>query len=160
MPTLDEMYPWFEWLGQTPPAQMLSESIWLFPVIQCMHLLALALLGGTVLVVDLRMLGLGLRNTPVPELARKVQPWLVGAIAGMLATGSLLFLAETIKCLYSPPFWWKMGFLLSAIVFTFAVRRPVALHATVHPLLRGAVGIVSLGLWLGTGFYGRWIAFY
>ena len=75
--------------------------------------------------VDLRLLGFGLRRQPIAEVARDAFPWLVGSLVVMLVTGIGLFLSEPTKCYYSTPFWIKMSSLLVAIIFTFAVRRPV-----------------------------------
>ena len=100
-----ELLPVFQWLEATAVGTTIRESLWLFPMIQCGHLLGLALLGGTVLVVDLRLLGLGLRGEPVAELAGKLQPWMVGALGVTVGTGVLMFLSEALKCYYSPPFW-------------------------------------------------------
>ena len=156
------LLPFFEWCGGTAVGIAIRDSIWLFPVIQCVHLLALALLGGAVLVVDMRLLGLGLRRHPVAQLARDAQPWLVGSLLVMLTTGALLFTSETLRVYYSPPFWWKMRFLLVATLFTFSVRHNVVRSdaASRRPLVGKLVAVVSLGLWFGVGFSGRWIAFY
>ena len=154
--------PVFEWLEATSVGAAIRESLWLFPVIECFHLLALALLGGAVLVVDLRLLGLGIRSQPVAALGRSAQPWLVGSLAAMAATGVPMLLSEAIKCYYSPPFWYKMSFLAAAMLFTFTVRRFVvsAGGGRIAPLWRRVTAIASLGLWFGVGFSGRWIAFY
>ena len=152
----------FEWCEDTAVGHAIRDSLWLFPVIESVHLLALALIGGAILVVDLRLLGLGLRSQPVAQLARDAQPWLIGGLLVMLSTGVLLFLSESIKCYYSPPFWYKMKFLLLAILFTSTVRRKVAAAAEtrVRPIWGKLVALVSLALWFGVGFSGRWIAFY
>ena len=152
----------FEWCEETAVGHAIRDSLWLFPVIESVHLLALALIGGAILVVDLRLLGLGLRRQPVAQLARDAQPWLIGGLLVMVSTGILLFLSESIKCYYSPPFWYKMRFLLLAIVFTFTVRRKVSTadETRMRPLWSKLVALVSLGLWFGVGFSGRWIAFY
>jgi hypothetical protein len=134
----------------------------MFPVIECVHLLALALLGGSVLVLNLRLLGFGLRSQPIPDLARKVHPWLVGALVAIIGTGIPMFLSEAIKCYFSPPFWFKMGFLLLSILFTFTIQRKVAYAESgkFAPAVLRLTGAVSLALWFGVGFSGRWIAFY
>ena len=152
----------FEWCEDTAVGHAIRDSLWLFPVIESVHLLALALIGGAILVVDLRLLGLGLRSQPVAQLARDAQPWLIGGLLVMLSTGVLLFLSESIKCYYSPPFWYKMTFLLLALLFTSTVRRKVAAadEAHVRPIWGKLVALVSLALWFGVGFSGRWIAFY
>ena len=156
------LLPFFEWCEATAIGQGIRESLWLFPVIESVHLLGLAMLGGAVLILDMRLLGLGLRGHPLAQLARDAQPWLVGSLAVMVVTGIPLFLSESIRCYYSPPFWWKMQFLAVAIVFTFTVRHKVARadETRVGRFWGKLVGLVSLALWLGVGFSGRWISFY
>ena len=154
-----DLLPLFQWFEATAAGTVVRESLWMFPVIQCVHLLALAMLGGAVLVVDLRLLGLGLSGQPVAELARKMHPWLVGSLAAMIASGIPMFLSEALKCYYSPPFWYKMGLLLVAAIFAFTVRRRV-LAVSGNPLVCRLTAVVSLALWFGVGFSGRWIAFY
>ncbi len=120
------LLPVFEWCENTAVGNAIRGSLWLFPVVESFHLLALALIGGAVLVVDLRLLGLGLRRQPVAQLARDAQPWLAGGLVVMVVSGILLFLSEAVKCYYSAAFMTKMTFLFPAIVFTFTVRRRVA----------------------------------
>jgi len=68
-----------------------------------------------------------------------------------------MFLSEAIKCYYSPPFWYKIGGLILAIIFTFTVRRRVAARtADKAPV----IALASIALWMGVAFAGRWIAFY
>ncbi len=150
------LFQWFEatWLGTT-----VRESLWMFPVIQCVHLLALALLGGALLAVDLRLLGLGLRSQPIASLARQMQPWLNGALVTIIATGIPMFLSEAIKCYFSPPFFYKMTFLVLATIFTYTVRRRVAATEPSR-WAATATAFASLTLWFAVGFSGRWIAFY
>ena len=154
-----DLLPLFQWFEATVIGTTIRESLWMFPMIQCGHLLALAMLGGAVLVVDLRLLGMGLRSVTVAELARAVHPWLVGSLVTIIGTGILMFLSEALKCFYSPPFWYKMGLLVVATVFGFTVRRRV-LRSEVRPVWGWLTAVTSMGLWLGVGFAGRWIAFY
>ncbi|MBM3795543.1 MAG: hypothetical protein FJW31_16115 [Acidobacteria bacterium] len=149
----------FQWFEATAIGTAVRESLWMFPAIQCGHLLTLALLGGAVLVVDLRMLGLGLTAQPINELAAKVHPWMVAAWAGIIVTGIPMFLSEAVKCFYSPPFWYKIGLLVLASAYTLTIRRRVT---AAQPDSRRAapVALASLVLWSGVGFAGRWIAFY
>ncbi len=157
-----DLFPVFQWLEDTSIGVAIRESLWLFPVIEAVHLLALALTGGTILLVDLRLLGFGLRNQAVALLAESVHPWLVGGLLTMVATGIPMFLSEAIKCYYSPPFWYKMFFLVIATAFTFTVRKRVtaADQARVGPVWGRLSAVASLGLWFCVGFSGRWIAFY
>ena len=152
----------FQWLEDTSVGAAIRESLWLFPVIEAVHLLALALLGGTILVVDLRLLGFGLRSQPVASLGASIHPWLVGGLLTMGATGIPMLLSEAIKCYYSPPFWYKMFFLLLATVYTFTVRKRVvaADESKLGPIWGRLSALTSMGLWFCVGFSGRWIAFY
>jgi uncharacterized membrane protein SirB2 len=155
------LLPFFEWCEATAVGNAIRNSLWLFPVIESVHLFGLAVLGGAVLVVDLRLFGVGLRRQPVAQLARDLQPWLAGSIVVMLCTGIPLFLSESIKCYYSQAFWVKMTALPLAIAFAFTVRRKVAManETRVRPLLNKLVALVSLTLWLTVGAGGRWIGF-
>ena len=157
-----DLVPIFHGLEGSALGTSVRQSLWLFPIIECFHLLSLALLGGTVLVVDMRLLGFGLRSQPSADLWRKVQPWLIGALAVSIGTGILMFLSEAIKCYYSPPFWYKMALLLLGTIFTFTVHRRVVRSAPdrVAPIFVRLTAVASLTLWFGVGFAGRWIAFY
>src|SRR5687767_7437312 len=94
------LLPFFEWCEQAPLIVAMRGSLWLFPVIEGLHLMGLALLGGAVVTVDLRLLGLGLRNQPVAQVARDAEKWLLISLAVMLPTGWLLFMASAVKCYY------------------------------------------------------------
>ena len=155
------LLPFFEWCENTAAGEAIRGSLWLFPVIESVHLAALAAIGGAVLLLDLRLLGMALRRQPVARIARDAQPWLIGSLLVMLPTGMLLFLSESKKCYYSDAFWVKMTSLFLAIVFTFTVRRKVAMadETQARPLLRKLVALVSLLLWSGVGAGGRWIGF-
>jgi hypothetical protein len=150
----------FQWCENSGVGAAIRRSVWLFPVIESFHLLALALIGGVVLVVNLRLVGLGLRSQPVARLARDTQPWLIGGLAVMVTSGILLFLSESVKCYYSPALT-KMTFLLPAIVFTFTVHRKVATadNGRVRPIWSRLAALVSVTLWSVVGAAGRWIGF-
>ena len=78
------LLPFFQWCEASTVGNAIRQSLWAFAVIESVHLLGLAAIGGAVLVVDLRMLGLGLRRQPIADLARSVHPWFVGSLAVML----------------------------------------------------------------------------
>jgi len=154
-------YEFFRWCERTAIHDAIANSLWAFAVIESVHLLALAAIGGAVLVVDMRMLGLGLRRQPISEVARNAYPWLVGSLIVMLTTGIPLFLSEPIKCYGSPAFWVKMTSLGLAIVFTFTIRRMVtrADESRMRPALYKLTAVASLALWFTVGAAGRWIGF-
>jgi hypothetical protein len=155
------LLPFFQWCENSGVGETIRSSSWLFPVIESFHLLGLAVIGGAVLVVDLRLFGFGLRRQPVAQLASDAQRWLVCSLAVMLATGILLFTSEAIKCYYHIAFWVKMTSLLLAIVFTFTVRRKVTMadETRASPLRNKLVAAISIVLWSGVGIGGRWIGF-
>ena len=156
-----DLLPLFQWFEATALGTVVRESLWLFPVIECIHLLALSLLGGTVVAVDLRLLGLGLKSNPASEVWSKLRPWFTGALLMLIATGVPMFLSEAVKCYYSPPFFYKIGTLIVATVFTFTIRgRVVATTARCGASLNRLTALVSLSLWFGVAFAGRWVAFY
>ena len=151
----------FQWIENTGLGEAIRESKWLFPVIESVHLLGLAVIGGAVLVVDLRLAGFGLRRQSVRQMACDVQPWLIGSLIVMLISGFLLFTSEATKCYYHGAFWIKMTSLLLAILFTFTIRRSVTMANPdrIGPVRSRLVALVSLTLWSGVGIGGRWIGF-
>ena len=151
----------FGWFDSSAVGEAIRASTWLFPVIEAFHLLGLAVIGGAVLLVDMRLLGLGLRSQPVSRIARDTQPWLIGSLLVMLTSGTLLFTSEAVKCYYHDAFWVKMTSLFLAIIFTFTIRRKVTMAepGRVRPLWSRTVAIVSVALWSGVGIGGRWIGF-
>ena len=153
--------PYFEWVGSWPVSQAMNESGWMVAVIQSVHLLALVLLAGSLLIVDLRLLGRGLTDRPAARLATSARPWLVGGLAGLALTGipQLMSLAE--KEYYNDYFWMKMYFLAAALMFTVTVRR-FAINAgeRLHPWLAGTVGAISIGLWFGVAISARLIGLF
>jgi uncharacterized protein DUF6644 len=152
---------YFQALENSSIGQTIRDSVWLFPFIESFHLLALAVIGGAVLLVDFRLLGLGLKRQPVAVLARDAQPFLIGSLLIMIASGVPLFLSEAIKCYYSFAFWTKMTALALAILFTFTIRRRVTLadEVRIGPLWSRVVGATSILLWSTVGWGGRWIGF-
>jgi hypothetical protein len=153
------LLPFFEFCEHSAIGETIRTSTWLFPVIESFHLLGLVVIGCSVLVVDMRLFGLGLRGQPVAQLARDAQRWLVGSLVVMLASGVLLFTSEATKCYYHGAFWVKMTSLLLAILFTFTVRHRVVDADKYSPLRNKLVALVSVTLWSAVGIGGRWIGF-
>lgn len=149
------------WVQFSPPLIAMRSSSWLFPVIATIHLMGLAVIGGAVLLVDLRLLGLGLRGQPVAQLARDAERWLIGSLIVMVFTGTLLFMCFATKYYYLTFFWVKLAALMLVTVFTFSVRRRVAMadETQVRPMWNRLVAAVSLSLWTIVALGGRWIGF-
>jgi hypothetical protein len=101
--------PYFEWCGNTWLGSSVRDTVWAFPLIETFHLLALAVLLGTVLIVNLRVFGLGERYVSVPQIARQLEPWMLAAVGVLIASGIPMALSEPIKCFESYSFPIKMG---------------------------------------------------
>lgn len=155
------LLPFFQWCETLWLGQFVVGSAWLFPVIESVHLLGLALLGGSILIVDFRLLGIGLRDRPLSELARDARPWMIGALCLMIATGIPLFLSEPVKCYYSTAFWIKITTLPIALTYVFTIRTRVTQSESVRITARRQklVGALSIALWFTVAAAGRWIGF-
>ena len=139
----------------------IRDSVWLFPFVEIFHLLALGVLGGTILLVNARLLGLRFADEPVSELAQEVWPWTLGSLGVMLASGFLLFSTEAVKMYGNWGFRFKMTSLLLAIIFTFTIHRRITLsdEGRIRPVWRRVAAVVSLLLWAGVGLGGRSIGY-
>ena len=153
------LLPFFEWMEALPISNTIRESVWFYALDQSLHLVALAVFAGAVLVVDLRLMGRGMRETPLAKVARDAQPWLIWSFLALLVTGIPQLLSTAMKEYYSSFFWFKMDVMLVALIFTFTFRRKVTLtdEARVKPLIAKAVGLVSIVLWSGVAVPARLI---
>jgi hypothetical protein len=155
------LLPLFQWFEESGLGRAVRETPWAFAVIESVHLLALAVMGGTVLLVDMRLLNLGLRQRSVSELARETQPLMTASLIVLAMSGTALFASEGTKCYYSTPFWIKMSALLLATLYTYTIRRRVVMarEDQVGEATRTLVAVVSVALWFTVAASGRWIGF-
>ncbi len=139
------------------------ESKWAFAVTETVHMWALAVLLGAVMVLYLRMAGLAMLHQPVYQVARQFGRWTMAGLAVMILTGGLLFMSEALKCFESPPFRIKMAILFPAIILHFTIYRKMK-RGDESPLFSPVPGkftaAVAAALWLGVGIAGRLISFY
>lgn len=158
---MPSLLPVFQWFDNTSVGAAIRDSSWLFPAIEAVHIVALALLCGAIVILNLRLLGVTLRAKPVSQLARELAPWTLCSLIIILATGVMLFSSEALKCYDSVPFQVKMVLLFAAIVFHFTIYSKLtkADEAHVRPLWSKLAAGVSLLLWFGVGLGGRAIGF-
>ena len=155
------VFYFFRWADESAVGAAIRGSTWVFAFIEVFHLLGLTLLLGTVVLVNLRLCGYGLRRQSMAEVASDALPWMLVGMAVTMVSGSLLFVSEAMKCYGSPPFFVKMGFLFTALVFTFTLHRKLTKRDAPTPPVWGKVAAgLSLFLWFGVGLAGRAIAFY
>jgi uncharacterized membrane protein len=155
----------FEWMANTPWSVALRESLYMYPLIESTHVLSLTLFVGLAVMLDLRLLGLTLKNVPVSEMLDRVLPWTKVGFAIMIVTGALLFFAIPVRNYQNLFFRIKVIMLLLAglnvWLFHTRVERRIAdwdLDPVAPKAARVAAG-VSLFLWAGIVVAGRMIAY-
>ena len=155
----------FAGLGDSSWSVSLHESQYAYAIIESIHVWTLAVFFGSILMVDLRLLGLTMRNVPVTEVAGRLLPWTVAGFIVMVITGSLLFSAIPLRSYQNIFFRGKMLLLLLAglnmWIFHSRVYPKVATWDCdgVPPRPARLAGAVSLALWIGIIFSGRMIAY-
>jgi hypothetical protein len=145
------LQPYFQAMNDSNLAKYISESLWIYPLDQAIHLLFLALFAGSILILDIRLLGFGMREQPVAKVARDSTPWVIIGFLGLVVTGIPQLIQNAMREYYSDFFWIKMYVLPVALIYTFTVRRMVAQadEGRVSPVVQKVVGLVSLLLWFG-----------
>ncbi len=144
-----------KWCNGSYVGHVIRDSAWLFPFVEIFHLLALALLGGILILVNLSLAGVRFGTTSTAELAGELRPWMLACIAVMLVSGFLLFSTEAVKMYGNWAFQLKMTLLLLALLYTLTIHRKVIDSQRTGIGLRRLAAVISLLLWLGVGLGGR-----
>jgi hypothetical protein len=154
-----------KWLAGTPVSDLIQNVLWIIPLVQTIHILAIAVVLSSVGMVVLRILGLaGLRST-FSETAERYIPWIWGALVVLLCSGAILVTGEPVRSLTNPTFQLKMALLLAAVLITVAFQITVHRNARFWdfaPTRFGAAKIFAVCafmLWLAIAVAGRWIAY-
>ncbi len=149
-----------QWVSTSAPIVYVRDSKYGMPAVQSVHLVGMTVFLAAMLVLNLRLAGLGMMDWPLLWLERQLKPWATGAVTLVILSGVLIFLGTPSKYLGSNPFRFKMTVLCLAIAFHFGV-----FHRFVtsdpgrarwgHVIVAG----LSLTLWFLVGWAGRAIAF-
>ena len=142
----------------SPVGQAIRESTWLFPAIEVVHLLALAVLGGAVLMTAFGVFGVGLKSITPKAIEVSARPYMTTSVIGLLVTGLLLGASEPVKLIDREAFLIKMIALALALVFTYFVFNPLIRKGDTGVKARTAAGVV-MALWFTVALSGRWIGF-
>ena len=119
------MKPFAEWLAQTAPSLAIQNHEWVIPTIQSVHILAICAFVGSVLMIDLRVLGWAWRDQSLPETTARFGPWVWGALGVLLVTGALMIVGEPPRELLAISFWMKMALVaIAAAAHAMLARRP------------------------------------
>ena len=154
-----------QWLEQTSIGTSIRESLWLFPVIETVHIFGIILLVGGTSILDLRLMGLTFRDEPVTKLARRFLPWAWSGFIIQVTTGLLMFASEATKMYINTAFQIKMLMILAAGLNAF-IFHSLAYQSVgkwekdpVAPVSARIAGLVSILFWFGIVAAGRWIAY-
>jgi hypothetical protein len=139
----------FVWIENTPVAQLLRNSV-LFPIVEIIHLIGLALFAGPLFLINLGLLGVAMRRQPVAQFARALWPWTRSGIVLLLVTGPLMFAAQATKWYDNPVFWFKIALLTVALMFQCIVHPKIMAEHAPRRLPAKLIGSVSLLLWIST----------
>lgn len=153
--------PFFEWLDSSWLAAVAKSYGGVFAVVQMFHLLGMAMLGGTVLLGDLRLLNVLMRDVPSEVVINNTQRWFNRGLALAMVSGIFMASAVAMKLYYNESFWAKMTALAAGIVFVYLVRGPLLKfdHDTINPWALRALAVTSMLLWFMVAASGRWIGF-
>jgi len=150
------------WLSTTLPSVYIQEhNAWVIPTIQSIHIAGIAMVMGSVLLIDLRILGWAGMDQTLRQTTSRYGPWLTGSLWLLLATGILMVVGEPVRELVTFSFWLKMALVaigtVAAVVFQRALRRhdePWGSSSSIK-----ALAIVTFLIWAFIIVLGRLIAY-
>jgi hypothetical protein len=151
--------PYFEWCGNTWLGTTVRDTVWAFPLIETFHLLALAVLLGTVLIVNLRVFGLGKRYLTAAQMARQLEPWMLVSLVTLIVTGVPMAFSEPMKCFESYSFPIKIGLILVGIAYQFTLQRRWVMAGNAAPWKAKVAALGSIVIWTAVGAAGKGIPY-
>ena len=162
MPDVMTICRWLEtsWLGTT-----ITQSGWIFPTLECIHMFGIVSVVGATSIMDLRLMGVSYRDASVSSLVNGTLRWALYGFALMLVTGAMMFVSEATRCYTNAGFRWKMLLVLiagvNALLFHVGAYRGVKRwERGATPFVAKFAGGFSVLLWFGIVALGRWIAFF
>jgi uncharacterized membrane protein SirB2 len=162
---LEEVGKFSDWLSLTPISMLFQTVEWIIPMVQSVHILAIAIVMSSVIMVDLRLMGLMGHSQSISGLTRRFIPWVWWSLVVLLLTGLVLITAEPRRDLLNPVFQIKMVLVVVAIVVTAIFQETVRRNMEfwdLNPSRRAgawATAIISLLVWSAIVGCGRWIAY-
>jgi hypothetical protein len=152
------------WLAATSLSHAIQTISWIIPAVQTIHILSVAVLFSSAILVDLRVWRLLERDVPLPEIARRFLPPIWPIVLILLITGSLLIIGEPRRSLLNSTFYIKMALLAVALVLTAGLQRslsaaPKTSDKNPRWIVEHFAATASIVVWSGILFAGRWIAY-
>jgi hypothetical protein len=154
-----------KWLAATSLSHVIQTTKWVIPTLQTVHILSVAVVFSSAILVDLRLWRLLNRDVPLPEVARRFLPMIWPVLLVLLITGSLLIIGEPKRSLLNSTFYLKMALLAVAIVLTAWLQWSLSSSPNFWDKNRGRrmagqfAATLSILVWCGILFAGRWIAY-
>jgi hypothetical protein len=157
---INTMLHWFE---NSSWSVAIRQSIWLYPMLEIVHIAGIALLVGPAIMFDLRLLGFS-KDIPVSSLARHLLPWSRRGLLLIVPSGLLLFITNAVTLWYDPLFQFKILLLivagLNALIFHhFTFRSVIAFDHTTLPSAAKVTAAISILVWLAIIACGRLLAY-
>lgn len=157
---------WANQISMTKISEYFQNELWIIPSSQSIHIVAVSVLFGAAAMISLRLLGVGGRSDrKISQLVKTLVPWMYGCLCVLLFTGTVQTIAEPLRQFVTPAFWWKMFMILCVLTLTIWFARSVRANAekwdaaTTRPVEAKVFALVSLGLWIGIIFCGRFIGY-
>jgi hypothetical protein len=153
------------WLAATSLSHIIQTVTWIIPTLQTIHILSVAVLFSSAILVNLRIWRLMQRDVPLVEVARRFLPVIWPVVLVLLITGSLLIIGEPRRSLLNSTFYLKMALLVVALALTASLQWSLSRSPNFwdRDRLRRVTGrlaaTVSILVWCGILFAGRWIAY-
>lgn len=156
-----DLLPFFTWLDTSLLADLSRAYGGVFAVVQMFHLVSLAVLGGMVLVADLRLLGVLLTDVPLTLVLRETRRGFDLALLALVISGVFMSSAVAMKLYYNQMYWVKMIALLVGVLFVYFIRRPLLGETPeqLRPVTRHLIALSSMTTWFTVAASGRWIGF-
>jgi hypothetical protein len=151
-------------LQSTALTTALRTSLWVYPIVNAGHIVGLALLFGSIVPLDLRLLG-AWRGVPIGALSRILLPVALSGLVLALATGPLLFAVRATEYAATPLFGMKLALIACALANALLLRLTLSWRAWRDSALRGTTprlqlaGGLSIALWLAVILAGRMIGY-
>jgi hypothetical protein len=151
------------WLAETPVSHLIRNELWIIPTVQTLHILGIAAVIGSTMLMDLRVLGVAIRGQSLASVVERLSPWLWRALLLLFITGSILVIGEPGRSLVNPLFQIKMALLVVAIVLTLLMRAGLAptlrQGGDSAPATAKMLALILILVWIAIVFAGRWIAY-
>ena len=145
-------------LAYDPATNPLNSNEWSFPLAECFHIAAFAFSVGTIALVDLRLLGLGMLKRKASQLVKDTMLWTLGGLIVVITYGLIIFSSDPLRYFYNNAFRFKIIMLVAAIIYNYTIHRSVALSDS-GGLGAKLAGVVSVAMWVSITFAGLFYAF-